>query len=147
MAAYLNLLAGQREMPARFERELRTIATALDGLLAGDLSLLGDVLAARFKAVELASREGWSVAESAEPFEVLPDHRLSAATDAEIREAARLASSRRRLERDVRGSQPHVRPGANQGDRRDQGDRREPQQQGGKGGKGKDRGGKGGKRQ
>ena len=39
-------------------RELRTLAEALDALVKGDLEGLGDLLAQRFKALEMATQEG-----------------------------------------------------------------------------------------
>ena len=49
------------------ERELRTLAEALDLLLQGDLSKVGDVLMQRFRAVELAAQDGrWDLAQHLE---------------------------------------------------------------------------------
>ena len=41
------------------ERELRTLAAALDSLIAGGAAAVGDILMQRFRAVELAQEEGW----------------------------------------------------------------------------------------
>ena len=51
----------------RAERELRTLAEALDLLLAGDLSRVGDILMQRFRAVEMAATDGrWDLAQHLE---------------------------------------------------------------------------------
>lgn len=47
----------------RNTNELQNLAKALDYLMTGDIARASDVLAQRFKAVELASQDGnWSVA-------------------------------------------------------------------------------------
>ena len=75
---------GQR-FPLRAERELRTLAEAIDLLLAGRLASLGDLLAQRLRAVEASTLEdgGWTMARH---LEVIPDARVSAVPDA-MREA------------------------------------------------------------
>jgi len=45
--------------PRAVERELRTLAAALDSLIAGGAAAVGDILMQRFRAVELAQEEGW----------------------------------------------------------------------------------------
>jgi hypothetical protein len=72
-------------LPKRSERELRTLAEALDSLLSGDLAHAGDILMQRFKAIETAEREGnWNVASR---LELIPEATASAVSHAE-REAA-----------------------------------------------------------
>ena len=73
---------GQRNL-----RELRTLAEALDHLIRGDVLRTADVLAQRFKAVELAGQEGsWLVAQH---LELIPPSRMSATEDKEKTLAAR----------------------------------------------------------
>jgi hypothetical protein len=71
--------SGGTRLPLRSERELRTLAGALDCLMAGRLQELGDLLAQRFRAVEAAALEegGWSVARH---LEVIPETRPSTTT-------------------------------------------------------------------
>jgi hypothetical protein len=72
-------------LPMRSERELRTLAEALDSLLGGDVARAGDILMQRFKAIETAEHEGnWNVASR---LELIPERTASAVSYAE-REAA-----------------------------------------------------------
>ena len=94
----------------RSERELRTLAEAIDLLLAGRVAALGDVLAQRFRAVEASILEegGWSVARH---LEVIPDTRVSSVPDAMREVMARAERDQHRLrtalQRDSRpGSDP-----------------------------------------
>ena len=69
-------------------RELRTLAELLDLLIKGNLTGLGDLLAQRFKAEEMAPQDGnWSVSRH---LELLGDSRVSMTTPRE-RELAQLA--------------------------------------------------------
>ena len=78
-------------MSIRSQRELRTLAEALDMLLTGQLAQLGDLLMQRFKAVEVAAVDGWAIAKH---LELIPSAGLSSisnmerklATDMEMRE-------------------------------------------------------------
>ena len=50
---YVNSLLIAKNLPAGVVAELRTIGETIDALMAGNLGRLGDVLAQRFRAVEL----------------------------------------------------------------------------------------------
>ena len=80
------LLPSLSEKPSqRNSRELLTLAQALDALVRGDLDLVGDLLSARFKALETATQEGnWTVAKH---YELIGDSGVSTASK-EDREAA-----------------------------------------------------------
>ena len=72
----------------RHTRELQTLAAALDQLIQGNLAGVADLLAQRFKAVEMAAQEGsWSVARH---FELVGDGKVSSSSQRE-REQATLA--------------------------------------------------------
>ena len=58
----------------RSERELRTLATALDGLLQGRIAQVADLLRQRFRAVEASGVQGWSAAAN---LELIPGGRVS----------------------------------------------------------------------
>ena len=60
----MNQLAARQPLWSRFDGGLWALAMAVDALLSGDLSFLGDVLASGFKAGEMASREGKDIAEN-----------------------------------------------------------------------------------
>ena len=57
-----------REFSVRSERELGTLAEALDALLSGNIARAGDTLIQRFKALEwtAGNKAPWSVAEHLE---------------------------------------------------------------------------------
>ena len=57
-----------KELSVRSERELETLAEALDALLSGNIARAGDTLIQRFKALEwtAGNRTPWSVAEHLE---------------------------------------------------------------------------------
>ena len=58
---------GAKEIGRRNQRELRTLAEALDHLLEGDPLRAADVLMARFSSVELAATEqSWAVSQHLE---------------------------------------------------------------------------------
>ena len=65
-------------------RELKTLAVALDYLIQGKLAEGMDVLAQRFRAVEAATSEGWSIARH---HELIDDGRVTTVPQ-EFREAA-----------------------------------------------------------
>ena len=74
------------KMGARTTAELRTVAESLDALGRGDLPHLADLLAQRFKALELSVSEGnWALASQ---LEVTPQGG-GLASMAERREAAK----------------------------------------------------------
>ena len=73
------------DMGMRNSRELRTLAETIDKLLAGDIVGAADMLAQRFKAVELAATEGsWSIAKH---LELIPEGGVTSLS-ARDREAA-----------------------------------------------------------
>ncbi len=88
----------------RGERELRTLAMAIDYLVSGEVAQAADLLMQRFKAVELAavSDAGWQVAQH---LELIPSSEVTATGEDELRSAAR-------FERDVvryrRTGAPHA---------------------------------------
>lgn len=83
----------------RSQRELVTIATALDALLDGNLGLVGDVMAQRFKAIEssLAAEGNWQVARH---HELIPTS-ATLATRSELSEAARAEARALRLRKQM----------------------------------------------
>ncbi len=77
VSSYLtsSLIPASGQMKLRDERELRTLAQALDALMTGDLGRAGDVLMQRFRGVETAHPEGdWRLAQH---LEVIPPTRVS----------------------------------------------------------------------
>ena len=82
---YLTSTLGGRPLGRRNERELRTIAEALDLLLEGRALEAGDILMGRFSSVELsASGEDWAVAQH---LELIPQGTSGSATDSAKRAA------------------------------------------------------------
>ena len=74
--------------PVHHEREMRTIAAALDELIEGNLQKVGDLLMGRFKALEEALLDGtWDFARE---YEVLPQREVGITTDSERHRAAAL---------------------------------------------------------
>ena len=62
------------QMSVRNERELRTLAMALDSIITGDSTRAADILIQRFKAVETAHADGhWSMSRH---LEALPEGRV-----------------------------------------------------------------------
>ena len=94
--AYLTrVLAPQAgvRLAVRAERELRTLAEAMDGLMAGKVQVVLDLLAQRFRAVEtsIQSEGGWTLARH---LEVIPETKASTVTSglrAVMRDAERRA--------------------------------------------------------
>jgi len=69
----------------RNTNELQNLACALDHLMRGDVPRACDVLAQRFKAVELAAQEGsWNIARHVQ---IAGDTRVSTLTQKEMEEA------------------------------------------------------------
>ena len=89
VVSYLHqiLLPQYPKTGIRSHRELVTLASALDLLLEGNLGMLGDLLAQRFKAIEasLAADGNWAVARHQELIPV----QASLSTKAELTEAAK----------------------------------------------------------
>ena len=52
---YVNTILMAKNLPAGVVAEMRTIGETIDALMAGNVGRLGDVLAQRFRAVELQS--------------------------------------------------------------------------------------------
>jgi len=76
---------GPKDLGVRNRREMRTLAEALDRMLEGDYLGAGDILMARFAAVEMASTElNWAVPSH---LELIPSTTSGAATE-EARHAA-----------------------------------------------------------
>lgn len=71
----------------RNQRELRTLAEALDLLAAGRIASLGDLLMQRFKALEISIVEGWNVAKH---MELIPEDESMSVTEAERKLATAL---------------------------------------------------------
>ena len=91
-------------MTLRNNRELRTLAEILDLLALGRVLESGDVVAQRFRAVELASADGtWQLARH---LELIPEARVSVTSTEARAEAARLE----RLETKVRMGGPSNSP-------------------------------------
>ena len=85
MVQYLTTTLGGKDLGRRNERELRTLAEALDLLLSGRTLEAGDILMARFTSVELAATgEDWSIAQH---LELIPSTSSGSATDSAKRAA------------------------------------------------------------
>jgi hypothetical protein len=96
--------AANGSMTMRNERELRTIAMAIDAILRGKVAEAADFLIQRFKAVETAHHDGhWNTARH---LEALPPPKVSA-VDQEERESILRAEEResrfRKLAESYRG--------------------------------------------
>ena len=78
------------------EREMRTVACALDFLLEGDLVRCGDVLLGRYKALEEATHTGsWEVASERE---AVPSRDMTLTSESERGRAAALQMRKVRLQ-------------------------------------------------
>ena len=80
--AYLTRVLGPQStptLPLRAERELRTLAEAVDSLMTGKVQVALDILAQRFRAVETSLRVegGWALARH---LEVIPEARAGTVT-------------------------------------------------------------------
>ncbi len=71
-----SLMPSSHQMKARDERELRTLAEAIDALLLGDLGRVGDLLMQRFRCVEMVHLDGNY--HLAQHLELIPPHRVTA---------------------------------------------------------------------
>ena len=91
----------QGSMGVRNERELRTLALALDHVLAGRFANAMDVLVQRFKAVESSSSEGgWA---HSRHLELLPEGRVTAISPQEREAMIRQENSDSRVRHLARG--------------------------------------------
>ncbi len=81
------LLAQAAKIGRRGERELGTLARALDYIVGGEMPQAADILIQRFKAVEYAaiSESGWQVAQH---LELLPSVEVAATGEDELRAAS-----------------------------------------------------------
>lgn len=69
------LAAEGRPLNMRNEREMRTLAEAMDAILRGDLAGAGDILMQRFRSCEMNASEGsW---QQARHLELIPEARVS----------------------------------------------------------------------
>ena len=84
-----------KQLSIRSEREMCTLATALDHLADGQLAAAGDVLMQRFKACETAENDqGWSLAQR---LELIPDRSVTTVSSAERSAALKIELSERKL--------------------------------------------------
>ena len=83
----------------RAQRELVTLATAMDLLLEGELGRCGDLLVQRFKAIEaaLAAEGNWSVARH---YEIIPSA-ATLSTTAEMTQAAKAELRAQKLKQQI----------------------------------------------
>ena len=81
------------------ERELRTLAEALDALTSGQIMTAMDIIGQRFRATEASILEesGWSVARH---LEVVPETRVSSVTPGLRAKMAAVERQSRRLKQD-----------------------------------------------
>ena len=96
---YLETVFNQRysrdTVGVRTAREMRTVAEALDAILADDHLRAGDLLIQRFKALETSVVEGnWSMARH---HEIIPEEGVGLATTAEKQLMTLLELQRRKL--------------------------------------------------
>ena len=97
---YLETVFNQRfsreSVGIRTSREMRTIAEALDALIAGNGTRTGDLLIQRFKALEASVVEGsWATARH---HELIPEDGVGIASIAEKTLTTRLEAERRKLQ-------------------------------------------------
>ena len=83
------------EVGERNSTELRTLAEALDALSRGNLARVGDLLAQRFKSVELQSKGAPTTL--ARHHELIPPSSVGLATEGELTVAARSEIMRAKL--------------------------------------------------
>ena len=106
VVSYLHqiLLPQYPKTGIRSHRELVTLATSLDLLLEGNLGMLGDLLAQRFKAIEasLAADGNWAVARHQELIPV----QASLSTKAELTEAAKAELRAQKLRAQLTRTRP-----------------------------------------
>ena len=88
---------GAEHIGVRNMRELRTLAEAIDALVAGNLPRVGGLLIQRFKAVEVAVADGsWT---QARHLELIPSQDVSLVSSAERSMASRIEIQKRKLTR------------------------------------------------
>ena len=86
--SYLTVAVAQsaEHVPVARFREMRTLSMTLDALMRGDLCQTADVLAQRLRALELASVDGWNVAQHVE---LIPPQAVTSVSQAMRAAAAR----------------------------------------------------------
>ena len=89
MFQYLQKALSARRSDPRAERELTTVALAVDNILQGNLEEALDILAQRFKRVE-AEDSGTLHRDLAERLEVIPDARITSLSLDEQEEVANM---------------------------------------------------------
>ena len=97
--AYLTsvLQPAHSEIGVRNSRKLRTLAEALDSIMRNEVLSVGDLLAPRLRAVEMASTENsWQLARH---LELIPESRVSVTSVQARAEASRLERLGVRLRR------------------------------------------------
>ena len=117
------LMKSGKELGRRNERELRTLAMALDAMLMPNYLLAADTLMARFTAVEMSLTDSnWAVSQH---LELIPKQSAGVASERARAQAAREESTAAKLRRSVRPASSG--PSQQQGRRRsrDRGGRQE----------------------
>jgi hypothetical protein len=89
----------KKDPPVTVDRELRTLAEAMDAIVTGDIAAAGDLLMARFCAVETSLNSGWNVAQH---MELIPAHAVSSVSSIDQRAALR-REAREMRDRDLLG--------------------------------------------
>jgi hypothetical protein len=89
----------KKDAPVTVDRELRTLAEAMDAIVTGDIAAAGDLLMARFCAVETSLNSGWNVAQH---MELIPAHAVSSVSSVDQRAALR-REAREMRDRDLLG--------------------------------------------
>ena len=91
------------------EREMKTLAVALDSLLEGSLGRTGDLLIARYKALEESVRSGhWDVAAE---LEAVPVQEGGLTSEAEMLRATQTQARKLKLQQAlaaIRGARPGI---------------------------------------
>ena len=89
----------------RNEREMRTLAEALDSLLTGDLGRAGDILMQRFRACEMNVLEGdWQLARH---LEIIPPNQISCIPVGMRQDLVREQNQLNKLDAHHRGGKGH----------------------------------------
>ena len=90
------------EVGPRASAELRTLAEALDALTRGNLARVGDLLAQRYKSVELQATG--ATPSLARHHELIPQTRIGLAGEGELAVAARSELMRAKLDQIAKGA-------------------------------------------
>ncbi len=93
-----------RTIPVAQMRELKTLATAIDMTLVGRQDSASDVLMQRFRAIEMALRDGtWTVAKHVELVEDEHGSTSLPVREAATKEAVREGKLKKHIEKDPKG--------------------------------------------